>query len=308
MAIKLGGAKPVTRAVTPQATAPRVIRTVGQSIGQLSLPDTREEPEGRMEKLTWMIYGPKKIGKSSLANQFPRAFHFGFESASRSIRAYRRDVPSWKHFMGYIDLLEKQPGKFNTAVIDTGFEAYNRCLEFVCEKEGMAYPSEGQDRGAAWKRVSDEFRRQLIRLHVTGMGIIVLAHDKNLESETRAGQKFDQVIPKLSSQADDFFRATIDNVIYMHKRGDDRWAQIAGTDYIFAGVSYGEGEHFMTTNGEAITAVPMGRSPAEAFALLAKAFNNEQVDSYAMETETTNVEGMQASIRDKLRKAAKGKR
>jgi hypothetical protein len=288
--------------------AMQIVNKSVSSTVQLSLPTTMNVPAMNMNKSSWLIYGKKKIGKTSLAARFPGALIVSFEPGAQELSVYKVDIPigtkgnpGWTNFIKYVDLLEKTKHTFQTAVIDTGFEAYNRCLEYVCWKEGWDYPSEGKDRGIGWKKVSDEFRRQLIRLQQLNMGFVVLCHDKMLECETRAGQKFDMVVPKLSGQADDFFRATIANLAYYHFRASERFLTIRGSDYIMAGVA--SETRFKTVDGEDVFSIPMGRSSSESYKNLVLAFENKQHLSFENETMRYGEEEAARTVRQKAKKA-----
>jgi hypothetical protein len=291
---------------SPAVKAKGFVRPMGL---QLTLPTQKNNPIVSLNRSSWLIYGKKLIGKTELAARFGRALVISFEPGASELEIYNVDIPigsktfpGWNHFVKYVDLLEKDKlnaiPKFETAVIDTGFEGYNRALEYVCWKEGWSYPSEGKDRGVGWKKVGDEFRHQLIRLEQLGMGIVIVCHDKMIEQETRSGQKFDMVVPKLSAQADDFFRATIQNIGYYHYRGGERYLTIRGSDYIVAGVR--SSNHFRTVSGEPIYSIPMGNSPDEAYENFVRAFNNDQEISFFDETKRFADEEIARSIRRKV--------
>jgi len=271
------------------------------------LPTAMTEPKSLLEENTWMIYSPKKIGKTSLAAQFPKSLIFSFEPASRRVRAYQVDCPTWADFKNYVSLLEREKHDFRTAVLDTGFDAYNRCLEYVCEINNIKHPSDKQDFGGTWKKVGDEFRAVQNKIAALGMGIVVICHDKAKENETFTGQRFDQVIPKLSNQADDYYRAALDNVIYFHKRGAQRFLTIRGTDYIFAGVSYGDeiSPAFRTPDGEMIASIYAGDSAQDAFNNLKEAFECKIEETFSDETKIFEEESIKQSIRNKLKKGSK---
>jgi DNA polymerase III delta prime subunit len=271
----------------------------------LSLPKAMSVPTQNIGDDTWLIYGPKKIGKTSLAAQFPKSLFCMFEPGAKSLSIYQVACPRWEDFREYVRLLKNDParGGFRTIVIDTGFEAYQRCMECVCKENGLSYPSEGQDRGITWSKVSTEFRKQQIEILSLGVGLIVLCHDKINEAQTLAGQKFDHIAPRLSGQADDYYRASIDNVCYYHYRGKDRFLQIRGSDYCFAGVATQTG--FKTPSGDDVYAIPMGRNAATGYQNLISAFGNKQAKSYQDETEKFEEDAIDLSIRRRIAKANK---
>jgi hypothetical protein len=287
------------------------------SVGSgLVLPTEKRVPVNTLELSRWLIFGKKKIGKTDLASQFPGALIVAFEPGTEELDVFdipippqgilpntSTIVPGWKFFTNYIDLLEHTKHQYQMIVIDTGFVSYNRCLEYVCWENGWAYPSEGKDRGIGWRKVSDEFANQLTRIEQMKMGVIVICHDKMLEQQTSSGSKFDIVVPKLSSQADDFFRATIQNVGYYHYRGHERYLTIRGSDYIMAGV--GSKTRFRTPEGLPIYSIPMGNSAEEGYQNFLTAFNNQQLTTFESETARFADEEYARSVRQKAEQKAK---
>mgnify|MGYP000270812357 CR=1 FL=1 len=286
------------RVAAPAAAVRKVSPAPGAVVRQLPMEESA--PSVCLEDQTFLIYGAKKVGKTSLACQFPGALLFAFEPASRTVRARRADCPRWADFLGYIDQMEKKAHGAKTVVIDTGFEAYGRCLEHVCAREGIEHPHDRNDYGKTWKMVGDEFRKAHIRLSALGLGLVVLCHEKMKENETRAGQKFDTLIPNLSGQADDYYRSVVDNLVHFHYRNQQRFLTLRGSDYIMAGV--GSPEHWKTPKGEPVYAVPAGSSPAQAFQNLKSAFENKQPQSFKDETEKFVEEGIAAGVRRHLSK------
>lgn len=293
----------ITQEQLPQRShtspVPGTIRTAGTGY---ALPTEMSGGTVGISEDIWLIYGPKRIGKTSLAAQFPGALLCAFEPASRSVKAYREDCYTWDRFLQVVSALVKQrdPKKFTCAVIDTGLEAYQMCMDYTGKKFGFEHPGGLNDYGASWDKVKKEFRKPFIELQAAGIALIIVCHERLKENETRAGQKFDSVIPAISTQADEFFRAIVGNLVYYHMRGKERFIQVRGTDYIAAGV--GGEDHFLTPSGEQVYAVPAGRSYKEAYQNLVLAFENKQEITFADETQKYDEEKVADSIRKYLRK------
>jgi hypothetical protein len=291
-------------------------RSGDQDLANLTLPKMVESNNsgGGMETTSWMLYGVKRIGKSSLATKFPGAIVFKFEIASQRVHSMSCDCPNWAYFLKYLDLLKEEKLQAGDnwsrkiAVIDTPFEAYARCKEYICKQNGITYTSDARDHGGIWDKISSEFRRVHMELQALGLGLIVVCHDQVNECSTRSGQKFDMVIPKLSKQADDLYRAIIENVIYYHYRDRQRWMTLRGSDFVFAGVIGDEDDPvFMTPEGKKIYAVYAGETAGEAFTNLEAAFNCQQEFSFADESEQFEKEAQTASIKDKIRQKQRQK-
>jgi hypothetical protein len=266
---------------------------------RLSLPTEKRKPEGNLGAYTWLIYGQKKIGKTTLASLFPDTLFFMFEPGGKALNIYRLDITKWEDALEYLSLLEKDKKNFKTVVVDTGFEAYQSCMNYVCKKNGIEYPRE-DNFGKDWAAIKTEFRSFQNRIMNLGLGFIVLCHEKTKEQSTFTGQKYDQICPLLSNPADDYYRAVIDNVCWLHYRGKQRFLQIKGTEYAMAGIALQANEFFITPKGEQVYAVPISNDPKGGYQSILAAFQNKQEQTFKMETEEISKKGVVASIQKKV--------
>lgn len=249
------------------------------------LPTELSEPSHNIGDYTFLFYGSKKIGKTSLAAQFPKALAFMFEPGGTALRLLQQPCPTWAHFKQSID---KVPAKcpYETFIVDTASVAYDRAMEYACAKANIEHPSD-EGYGKGWDKVKKELSSQLSRLMLMDAGLIALAHDKIQEVETKSGRKFNKIMPNLSGQAEGYFSATIDVIGYYHIDDNQRWLQIREDDFAMAGCRCEE--NFLTPDGQQIFKIPMGNSPQEAYANLLLAFENKQKETYAPECVTRRV-------------------
>jgi len=254
---------------------PKASRGLGKDY---SLPSDPTEPAENLIDYSYLIYGRKKIGKTSLVARFERSLFFMFEPGTRAQSVYQ--VPEtgcfddWKDVRGYIKALQKNRSKFITACFDPGNKAYDLCLKYVCMKTGISHPGKMKDYGASWKAVSSEFEDVHLSLANAGLAFVVIAHEK-FDNDRQ------MVEPKFSPSTEDFYEGVIDNIFYYHYVGGERFFQIRGTENIVAGTRC-EG-HFMTASGDPIYKIPMGKSADEAYENLEIAWANEQERAYSPE-------------------------
>lgn len=256
----------------------RKVKNLDEDLG-IVLPTELSEPSSNIGDYSMLIYGSKKIGKTSLAAQFPGVLAFMFEPGGKALRMRQQPCPAWPHFKQSIDQLE-QKNPFNTFVVDTASVAYDRCMDYVCKKANIEHPGD-EGYGKGWNRVKQELSTQFSRLMLLDAGLLCLAHDKIEEIETKSGRKYNKIMPTLSGQAEGYFAATIDIIGYYHIDDNKRWLQIREDDYAMAGCRCEE--NFLTPDGQQIFKIPMGNSPQEAYANLINAFNNKQTETYAPE-------------------------
>jgi len=286
---------PVLRRVSP--------KTVGER-KEYVLPTESIAPVDDLGVYSFLIYGQKKIGKSTLASLFPDALFFMFEPGAKALRLRRVDLNSWEDALGYLSTLEKAKIKPKTVVIDTGFEAHQKCMQYVCQKENIEYPRE-DNYGKDWDKIKRELRAFHNRLFAIGCGVIVLCHETVKEQQTFTGQKYDQVVPLLAKAGDDFYRAVIDNVWWYHYRGKDRFLQIRGSDHAMAGTALQADRFFKTKTDEAISAIPIPSDPQKGMDAILAAFHNKQERSFKDETEKYSEKAVKESMNDKIRKESR---
>lgn len=276
---------PAIKLTTPPKPAPLPRKAVSRlKTASVSTPmptslPTISKPSQRLEDYTWLIYGEKKIGKTSLVSHFPSAMFCMFEPGGKALAI--RQTPTidrWEQFLQYIALLEKDTQGVKTVVIDPGNIAYDRCLDFICESENITHPGKVQDWGASWKLISQEFQKAHLRLAKLNLGFIVLAHAKVVNMETRSGQTFTKVIPVMSGSTEEFYAGVIDIIGYYHYFGAERFLQIRGDDFAQAGCRCES--NFLTKSGEPIVRIPMGRSSKQAYENIVRAFNNGQSEAF----------------------------
>ncbi len=148
----------------------------------------REKPV-KLEKITpalllsdytVFIYGPPKIGKTRLANEWPKSCFIATEPQgvkSITTRAFR--VNDWYEVRGAISkLIKKYQGKYTTVIFDTVDLAFKYCLEYCGEIYGFEHPSD-QAWGKGWQTVANEILEQVLRLFSHGFMPLFVSHSKN---------------------------------------------------------------------------------------------------------------------------------
>jgi len=212
-------AKPA-RAI-PRATpwvATWVAARSAQTAGGYRLPDKPKKPCEDFFSYVSAIYGRPGVGKTTWATSFPDSLLLSCERVSKGIECYdfmadEGGVRNWETFLAAVDLLEKNPDRFRTVVIDTIDAAYNQCLTAVCKKREISHPQD-EGHGKAWDAVRREFTETIDRLQRTGRGIVFISHAKEIEILSHSGEKYSRIQPTMSGQAYAFVKAKTDFVFF----------------------------------------------------------------------------------------------
>jgi len=253
----------------------------GEKSNGFALPEEPSQPVTDPGQCTILIYGEKKIGKTSLASRFPDAVFIMFEPGGKGLRIYRIPeddagcIASWREFKGYLKTLLASK-RFRTVIIDTVDFAYDRCLEHVCQQKGVEHPNEGNF-GDVWKAIEAEFSKTFNSIIASGRGLIFISHAEDREFQTRAGSKYNKLVPSMQKAPRKFTAGIADIIGYYGYYGEDRFLTLHGSEDLEAG--HRLRDRFRTMKGERIHSIPMGKDEDEAYANFLTAWNNKQRDT-----------------------------
>jgi hypothetical protein len=261
---------PIQRKPIPQRAKPST-----KTAPTWELPDALSEPAENLEQYTMLVFGERKIGKTTLFARYPDPFFLFFEPGGKALRLKSRYMESWEDFLHAISLLEKNPGYCKTVIIDTGFMCYERCFEYCKKKLGLE-DIRDEAWGGGWKVIDAEFRAAHERLFALGLSFQVTAHTEIKHFKKKDGTEYDKLTTQLGGQATRFYNGIVDIIsYYQYGNGGRRVLTIRGSDHVEAG-SRVEG-HFKFADGSPIDDIPMGNSPEEAFRNLQLAFDNKLI-------------------------------
>jgi hypothetical protein len=176
------------------------------------LPTVKTAPKVSLSTFTTLIYGKPKIGKSTFAAGFPAGLFLDCEGGLQSLETFRLPVYSWDDFLKACGELASGKHEFQTVVVDTIDQAYQRCREHVLGKLGLTHESEG-DIGKGWDMVSNEFLRVISKLSLMPYGLVLISHAQEKEFKTRTGKQM-KIVPTLPTRAGRGVMGMVDLLLY----------------------------------------------------------------------------------------------
>lgn len=239
-----------------------------------------------LEDYLILMYGERKIGKTSLWSRFPDAFFLMCDPGGKALRLYQpmdeegkpKAITTWNEFKGYVDALEDS--KFGPFIVDTADRAYELCFDHMCKNVlYLDHPADADDYGKSWGQINAEFMHTIERLISFGRGVVLLSHAVLRKSRI---DKAERLQCSLSGSIGDKITGIVDVWGYYGYEGPHRYWQIRGEQDIDAGCRLEE--HFQNTDGSPIKRIYMGTSADEARDNLLKAYRNETVRSPAART------------------------
>lgn len=220
-----------------------------------------------LHRCSQLWYGLEKIGKTTLAAQFPDPLFIMTEPGARFVKVKRLDVANWAGFRKAVrEVVQHQRGRWKTVVVDTVDNLYVHCRLFVCKKLGIEHPSEAEY-GKAWDLLRHEFFTWIHLLSTVPCGLIFISHAKTVEIRRRGGASFSRTTSTMG-RAEDTVKPLVD--IYAYYEYNDmgrRVLHVEGDELVSAG-------HRCVGHFQGVRAIPMGRSPQEAYRNLVAAYEN----------------------------------
>jgi hypothetical protein len=264
-------------AVTSSAIKPKT-----GLIKKVVLPTEYSEPVYDIEKTTIFFYGEEKVGKTSLAAQFPDPLFLMFEPGGKWLRIKRLpedgQFEKFEEFILVVDEILKS-SMFKNVIIDTADLAYELSEDYICEENGEDFINDGKLAfGKGGTKACQAFKKQILRLTSTGRGVIFVSHTKQQQFVRGTGVTYDKIIPTAADKVKRFLKGFVDITAFCGYFGDDRYIVIQGDQSLDAG--HRVDGRFLTINGSPVSAVPMGENAKEAYGNFLAAFNNKQKETH----------------------------
>ena len=188
------------------------------------------------------IYSLPKVGKTSLACQFPKNLLLAFEKGYNAIGGARPvDITKWSDFKLVLRQLEKPEARqmYDTVTIDTVGLAWDMCEQFVCAQNGVQKIAD-IPWGGGYSACKKEFESCLRKITQLGFGLVVIAHVEK-RTEKRADDSEVEILgPAIPKRAYEIVNQLVDIIGYIDVTWDEegnseRWLYTRKTPTVMAG-------------------------------------------------------------------------
>ena len=261
----------IVRKVVKKFVKKRVDASEEKFDTDLTLPKEKSQPCDELQDYSILLYGEKKIGKTTLSSMFKNAFFMLCEPGGKALSLYSRPVRNWLEFKAYVRLIIKSKN-FENVVIDTADYSYEYCFDYQCKKMVIDHPAD-EAWGKGWKAIKKEYSSEITKLLHSGKGVIFISHAREEEVKKRGGETYNRTASTLSGQAKELLEGLVDIWAFYTYEGNQRVLIIQGDDYIDAGHRV-EGR-FLYPDGSPMERINMGNSKEEAYTNFVAAFENK---------------------------------
>ena len=188
------------------------------------------------------IYSLPKVGKTSMACQFPKNLLLGFEHGWNAIAGAKAvDITKWADFKQILRQLEQPAARemYDTITIDTVGLAWQRCEDFTCAQNGVQKIAD-IPWGGGYTACKKEFENSLRKITQLGYGLVVIAHVER-RIEKRADDSEVEILgPAIPKRAYEIVNQLVDIIGYIDITWDEegnseRWLYTRKTPTVMAG-------------------------------------------------------------------------
>lgn len=188
------------------------------------------------------IYSQPKVGKTSMACQFPKNLLLAFEKGYNALAGIKpQDITKWSDFKLVLRQLSKPEARqlYDTVTIDTVGIAWEMCEQYVCAQNGVQAIGDIPWGGgyAACKKEFESCLRQITQL---GYGLVIIAHVDTRIEKTADGSEVEIIGPAIPKRAYAIVNQLVDvigyiDIVYDENGNSERWLYTRKTPTVMAG-------------------------------------------------------------------------
>ena len=245
----------------------------------VTLPDTRSEVCTELFDHIILIFGDKKIGKTSMLSHIPNAFFLMCDPGGKSLKLFQPQdangrpsrIKTWQEFKLWVEKL--LASDFDTIVIDTIDEAKTLCRDYMLKKLGVSHLGDLKW-GEGWEKFTIEFRSVIDTIADSNKGLVMLSHESSTEVEDFSGEVYNLTGCSLSGKIQEHITGIVDIWAYYTYDRSGRSLYVTGSKFLDAGNRLTE--NFLdATTGEELTQISMGTNSKESYNNFIAAYKNE---------------------------------
>lgn len=205
---------------------------------KIKLPTKKTEIVTDVGLTTMLLHGPPKIGKSTIANSFPKTLFVAAEEGLKFMETYKIGVKKWEDLIEIRQLLLNEDHDYKTIAFDTASMLFKICEDYVCRKHAIDHPSD-EEWGKGWAFLRDSFQKEFAPLAApdkrgrTRFGLLFLTHSKDVEIRGRI-TKTKRIACDLSGTARRVLLPMVDCIGYCGFRMDESGEPTKERTVIFA--------------------------------------------------------------------------
>lgn len=190
----------------------------------IKLPTEKTKPAFDMSKLSMLLYGAPKIGKSTFCSRAEDALFIATEPGLNHLETANVRVNSWMEFLEVMALLQKGDHNFKILVIDTIDKLCDFCEIQICDTAKVQTLNDFSY-GKGYTLYKSELKRVFVKVFALNMGVILTSHSQLIDIDTPTGKQT-KWMPTFEKRAQEIIVPMVDiigfaqNIISLNQKGE----------------------------------------------------------------------------------------
>jgi hypothetical protein len=189
-----------------------------------------------------LIYSKPKLGKTTMASQFPDNLLVAFEMGYNALGGIMAvPIMKWVEFKTVLAQLKTPAAqaRYKTISIDTVAIAWEKCEEYICQQNGVATLGD-IEWGKGYALCKTEFANAFRTITMLGYGLVFIAHEEIKVIKTKGLADVEMISPLIPKRAYEIVNGLVDIIGYIGvKENEDGTTQrvlcTRGTPTLVAG-------------------------------------------------------------------------
>ena len=163
----------------------------------ITLPTEKSKPSFDLTKLSMLLYGVPKIGKSTFCSRAPDALFIATEPGLNHLETYNVRVNSWREFLEAMAEVQRGGHPFKILIIDTLDKLCDFCDQEICAQNKVSTLADFPF-GKGYALYKTEMARVFQKIFSLGMGVVLTSHSQLSDVDTPQGRqtKWTPTIPR----------------------------------------------------------------------------------------------------------------
>lgn len=174
----------------------------------------KQKPTTDFTKLTMLLYGEPKIGKSTFCSRFEDAFFIATEPGLNHLETYNARVNCWDEAVEVLEELTYTKEIFSPIIVDT----IDKLWDFCCEDAAMQCGQKTVDfvaYGKGYSLAKDMFKKYIQSLVNLNAGIIFTSHVSFVEMTIPTGETIKRFVPSVNDRCREIIYPLVDIIGYV---------------------------------------------------------------------------------------------
>ena len=181
----------------------------------ITLPKEKTKPSCSLSKLSMLIYGAPKIGKSTFCSRIDKALFIATEPGLNYLETYNVRVNTWLEFLEVMAALKREEHPFEVIVIDTIDRLCDFCDTYICEQAKVQTISDVGGYGKGYALFKTEMNRVFQKIFAMNLGVVITSHTVMAEVPTPSGKQI-QYQPSVQKRIQDIIIPLVDIIGFAH--------------------------------------------------------------------------------------------